>query len=207
MVSLIDLSQPNIRNRLTLWVNALASVENSLLLAQRARDWSESPKVHDEVKKNGGISYMYSDPDPYASVRRRTFPILFECGEIVSVAMTSAIVYYCQLQTTGNADGQHISSNSKNLTSCLWQFTLKFLSNHGIDPEEVKTLNSAILDARDGMIAHADARVFDAKLDAKGDITSYRSYEHAWQEIDHELWLKITYLLKNEIFNISSHRS
>ena len=200
----LDISQENVKNRLILWMAALAAVERSLLLAERATSWSSSVGVMEEIRLNGSNVYDYQSTDPYANTRKRPFPILFESDDIVFVSMSSAVVYYSQLLSTGNADGQRISSNSKNLTTELWEYSFSHLEKHNISKSSVETLNDLILGARNGVIAHADARQFEAEIDANGNMISFKSFEEAWESIDAKLWLKVSCLLKHEMTLLSS---
>ena len=198
------LDDQNIKNRIILWISALASTERNLLLAERANAWSKTDEVSKEVRQNGSNIYDYTKNDPYSQTRLRPFPILFECDDIIFGAYSSAIMYYSQLLSSGNADGEKISSNSKNLKKNLWDISFEYLKIQNISKSEIESLNKSILQARDGMIAHADARQFEASFDKNGRINSFKSYQQSWDSLNGELWLKVTYKLKNYLTLLSS---
>ena len=199
----LDLSQPSFRNRISLWVGALYNTERNLILAERAIAWRESESVLADVRVNRGTSNNYNAEAPYEGFRERVFPMLFECDDIVASAMTSAIGYYAQTLTTGNADGKRIRSNSPQFCSDLWEHSFDYLETKGIPKASVKELNATVLQARNGMIAHADAKKFNATMNANGEMVSCRVYDNSWDSIAPKLWLKISYMLKNKLLQLS----
>ena len=151
-----------------------------------------------DLKANGGTFQTYPSDDPNQSVRHRVFPTSFECQDIIEASMTSAIVYYSQLLTTGNADGDVIQSNSKSLRDEMWAYSIGVLQDNGIEKQSVETLNNAVVAARNGKIAHADGREFNAETNDSGEMVAYGSYEQSWQSIDTKQWYNVTWLLMHQ---------
>ena len=200
----MDTEKPSVRNRISLWAFALSWTERNLVLVQRASSWSSSESVAKDLKQHGGTFQTYPSEDPHHGVRHRVFPIFSECDDIIAASMTSAIIYYSQLLTTGNADGDRIHSNSKSLCGEMWAYSLDLLENNGIKQQSVETLNKEVISARNGMIAHADGREFHATTNESGYMVSCRSYEQSWQTIDINLWFKVTCLLRTKFGLLAS---
>jgi hypothetical protein len=163
------------QSRLMLWLAALEQAKRLLQLADRASTALGSVEVQDRDKRHvdSAQAYARSQPDYEPGVQKlshflahdmqhpREFPDSIDCFEISDACRMLALIFFCQVLKAGYAEIDNVASNSRAFVSEHLDRVLCIAFPNANDRVNFDALRKAAEDARDEMLAHADASAFE----------------------------------------------
>ena len=172
-----DDSLEEIKGRLFLWYAAIEQCASLIKLSTNAQKSLENSKQTNTTN---------------------SFPSADECKLIHHAGIELAIIYFCQITTSGYEDKPKVSGNNKKFREKHWNAIV----SRAINPEETDQFNlllGEIENARHQMLAHAQGTAFEVQH--HGPITEFKQFKQSWSNIDLPYWLKTVDILRNAIGN------
>lgn len=186
------------KGRCLLWGHAVRQTKMCLNIAFRAmkgskQDFQENEQriYQDKLKEFQKEHSGYEEGTLKLSVKRefdrkheRPFPYKAECYIINHISIKLAIVYFCQILTTGYGD-QNASANET-----FRQEHMENILSRVFDTKEKRAKFEALTEklklARDKMIGHADAEAFN--ISHGTPVTTMGGVQNITEDLDLEYW-------------------
>jgi hypothetical protein len=194
------MTENNITGRLMLWETAISESQSLLKLALRAncganQNWQkqEQKEYQNKLKKFTKTRDDYQEDTinisqikDYYEKYGRPFPYLAECFAIHNACLNLAIIYFCQIYTTGNQN-KHASENTKQFRNEHLPIILGRVFSNKEEMIKYEALVGKLNKVRNKMIGHADADALN--IQHKGIVTTIGGPQNITRDIDLEHWL------------------
>ena len=165
----IDLSEGNsdleLKGRLLLWLSAVQKSQQLVELAFRSAQAGEQTTL------------SWSEKEP--------FPNKFELFDIKGAAVELAIIYFCQILTSGYSAQGTVSDNTEVKASHLKRIAAR-IPEHISSYDRFFEFCRQLLFVRNKLLAHADGA--EAGMEHKPQYTGWRTPSDEWGSIDLDYW-------------------
>ena len=205
-----------IKGRLYLWHNAVSECKSILDLAKKAKEAIYQKNIIDEDKKymqeyhdfletqddyNQG-SHKFSHWLRFQKKHKINFPSFTDCILIETNNIMLAIVFFSQIFNMGYGDKEKAKKNSKEFVD---QHLDNILKLKFTEEEIIKfyKLKNTILEIRNSMIGHADAKAFN--IEYGNPITRMKMFSSKIRNIDLEFWIQCLEPLRLSILKYSNN--
>lgn len=173
-------NDPERTGRLYLWANALSECHSLLRLAKRAE---RSVKRHVEDAAERKAKGLSPDLGNFGTPEFGGYVDLF-CT--MQSCRMLAVVVFCQLLNEGYSDPGKASRNSEAFRETPWDECCKDVFQTLVERAKFDALVVQLRDRRNGMIAHADAKLFE--INHGQPMSSLKMISTAIEGIDFDYW-------------------
>ncbi len=162
------------QSRLVLWILALEEAKRLLRLAERASKSLNSQEVlaKDQRHIESAQAFARSQPDYQPGIQKLShfvahdaahpseFPDSCDCYQIVDTCQMLATIFFCQVFKSGYADQGNVEGNDRAFVNEHLGNVLRLAFPSEDEIASFDRLRKSLEQARDSMIAHADAVAF-----------------------------------------------
>lgn len=206
-------SELELLGRLLLWDTAVMDTHQLLKLSQRANLGSIQDNIRNEIDNFHKAQAEFKSTIPketdwrvardmeiiFSQSYTRAFPTWEECIKIEDACIALAIVFFCQLLTSGNPAPGAAAKNDKNFLDIHLDAIIKRVFPNVSEQEKFSAFCEQLRYSRNKMLAHADGSAF--QINHGSTVTSMKLRYVAWENIDIEYWLSFMDPLRLEILN------
>lgn len=177
--------------RIYLWISAISECRSLLDLAEKSeRAGLKISKEAAELKSEG---------KPQKNNHAKEFGAYPDLLQTTQCSRMLAIVLFSQIIRVGNRHSNAASKNDKEFLEKVFNPCLSKVFPAVEEREKFDLFLDQVLAARDGVIGHADAKLFNIKHDKQ--MSSLNMHSKSLENIDFDYWRIIIEPIYRELFN------
>ncbi|MBA3680872.1 MAG: hypothetical protein H0W73_06855 [Bacteroidetes bacterium] len=186
--------------RLWLWANAILQTQYLLKLAFRAEEAKREKFRIDEMEDYFKRLQEFAKTQPdykegstksshqtlFNELHSQVFPTWSECAQTYDTAIELAIIYFCQVFTSGNSLSGSVAENNKTFKDEHLSIILDRVFQTQEEKEKFGILKTKIILARDKAIGHADGTTYE--IIHGSTVSTMKGPKNYWRDIDFIFW-------------------